>query len=205
MFSKFEWRMKMKRLLTERLGGNPAEITARDERVADGIRSALADKPGLWLAYVATKGEPNVKVAVPGVTMAFPRVHSDNVTMEFYVNDTDEPRFVKSHRLLHEPDQTDPNWKAVPRAALMDGSIRGALVPALAYSRKFQRLGRGAGFYDRYLKKNRILKIGVVFAEQLVDELPTEPHDIAVDAVITDQEVLWKSRPFKGAEGIESE
>ena len=38
----------------------------------------------------------------------------------------------------------------------------------------------------------QIFKIGVAFAEQLVDELPVEPHDIGVDAVITDRDVLWK-------------
>jgi 5,10-methenyltetrahydrofolate synthetase len=184
--------MKMKRLLTDLLLGRPDDLAARDARIADSIRQALADKPGLWLAYVATEDEPNVEVIVPGVQLAFPRVGADNRTMEFYSTDASEPTFVKSNLLLLEPDPTDPNWKIVPRSGLIDGLVRGALVPALGYSRKFQRLGRGAGFYDRYLNENRILKIGVVFAEQLVDELPTEPHDVAVDAVITDQEVLWK-------------
>jgi 5,10-methenyltetrahydrofolate synthetase len=192
VFAKFEMRMKMRSLLTALTFGNPDELAARDARIAESLRNALADKPGLWLAFVATEDEPNVEVDVPGVKLAFPLVASDNLTMDFYVSDADEPTFVKSHLLLLEPDLTDPNWKMVPRSGLMDGSVRGALVPALGYSRKFQRLGRGAGFYDRYLAENRILKIGVVFAEQLVEELPTEPHDIAVDAVITDQEVLWK-------------
>ena len=192
MFAKFEWRMKLKRLLTEKITRDPADVASRDARIAESLRAALSDKPGLWLAYVATEDEPNVEVAVPGVKLAFPRVGNDNMTMEFYTSDSDEPNFVKSNLLLLEPDPSDPDWKVVPRSALVDGTVRGALVPALGYSRQFQRLGRGAGFYDRYLNENRILKIGVVFAEQLVDELPTEPHDVAVDAVITDQAVLWK-------------
>ena len=61
------------------------------------------------------------------------------------------------------------------------------LVPGVAFSRQGARLGRGGGFYDRLLSRPdfRARRIGVCFERQLLDELPTEPHDCAVDLVIT--------------------
>lgn len=59
------------------------------------------------------------------------------------------------------------------------------VVPAVAYDRRGNRLGRGKGFYDRFLKNTRATKIGVGYEFQLVDEIPAEPHDVGVDIIIT--------------------
>ncbi|MFT3737925.1 MAG: 5-formyltetrahydrofolate cyclo-ligase [Breznakibacter sp.] len=61
-----------------------------------------------------------------------------------------------------------------------------AIVPGLAFDRHGRRLGKGGGFYDRFLPKlTNAQKIGVAFAEQMVDEIPVEPHDRSVDLVIS--------------------
>ena len=59
------------------------------------------------------------------------------------------------------------------------------VVPAVAYDRQGKRLGRGKGFYDRFLKHTKATKVGVGYEFQLIDELPSEPHDIPMDMVIT--------------------
>lgn len=60
------------------------------------------------------------------------------------------------------------------------------VVPAMAYSVKKERLGRGKGFYDRFLAKNKFLfSIGVCFEHQLFDSLPKGFFDINVDMVLT--------------------
>ena len=50
------------------------------------------------------------------------------------------------------------------------------------------RCGRGRGYYDKYLSRPDVhaVKVGVCFAHQLVGELPAEPHDVAMDYIITD-------------------
>lgn len=61
------------------------------------------------------------------------------------------------------------------------------IVPAVGFTREGARMGRGRGYYDRYLgaaEAAHIYKIGTCFACQLVDELPTEPHDVAMDRVV---------------------
>jgi 5-formyltetrahydrofolate cyclo-ligase len=69
------------------------------------------------------------------------------------------------------------------------------LVPGLAFTRLGQRLGRGGGYYDRYLASlpAKTLKIGVCFGFQIVDALPTESHDQAVAAVVTEAGFLSKT------------
>ena len=64
------------------------------------------------------------------------------------------------------------------------------IVPAVAYDRKGNRLGRGKGFYDRLLSTTKATKIGVGYEFQIVDEIPVEPHDVAMDMVISQRTVI---------------
>jgi 5-formyltetrahydrofolate cyclo-ligase len=61
------------------------------------------------------------------------------------------------------------------------------LIPALAVDRRGVRLGRGAGHYDRSLPKAgaEAALIAVVRDEELVDQLPDEPHDVRMTATLT--------------------
>lgn len=61
------------------------------------------------------------------------------------------------------------------------------LVPGLGFSRSGVRLGRGRGHYDFFLPSLRpgVPRVGVCFDLQLRDSLPTEPHDVRMDAVVT--------------------
>jgi 5-formyltetrahydrofolate cyclo-ligase len=67
------------------------------------------------------------------------------------------------------------------------GTAEVVVVPAVAVARDGVRLGRGGGFYDRALRHARpgATLVAVVFDDELVDELPAEPHDHRVHAVVT--------------------
>ncbi len=60
-------------------------------------------------------------------------------------------------------------------------------VPAVAVARNGVRLGRGGGYYDRALAHARAgaTVVALVFDDELVDDLPAEPHDRRVTAVVT--------------------
>lgn len=63
-------------------------------------------------------------------------------------------------------------------------SIDVAVVPAMAYDAEGHRLGRGRGYYDRFLAAHpHIYKIGVCFDFQQVAEVPVGVHDVSVDVV----------------------
>lgn len=67
------------------------------------------------------------------------------------------------------------------------------IIPALSLSLQGDRLGFGAGYYDRYIdkaSKKKIMKIGVCFHRDLSEYLPREPHDLALDYVITDKTII---------------
>jgi 5-formyltetrahydrofolate cyclo-ligase len=60
------------------------------------------------------------------------------------------------------------------------------VVPGVAFDRKGNRIGRGRGYYDRFLCKHlNVKRIGICFDFQLVDEVPVEDNDIKMDEVIS--------------------
>lgn len=60
------------------------------------------------------------------------------------------------------------------------------LVPGVAFTATGKRLGRGGGYYDKLLSKYPdTLKIGITFNERIMQDLPTESHDISMDYVFT--------------------
>jgi 5-formyltetrahydrofolate cyclo-ligase len=67
------------------------------------------------------------------------------------------------------------------------------LVPALAFDRSGNRLGRGKGYYDRFLAKpehEKIPRIGISWSKQIVGRVQTKFHDKAVNWICTEEEVL---------------
>ena len=60
------------------------------------------------------------------------------------------------------------------------------VVPGVAFDRQGNRLGRGKGYYDRFLCQHmEVKRIGICFDFQCVDTIPTEPFDIRMDEIIT--------------------
>lgn len=70
------------------------------------------------------------------------------------------------------------------------------IVPAVALDMHRNRLGRGKGFYDRLLSSTSCPTIGVACDFQLVDEVPTEPHDRPLDCVVTSDGVIAEDIEF---------
>ena len=68
------------------------------------------------------------------------------------------------------------------------------LIPGLAIDHAGNRIGYGAGHYDRFLSRNRSadsLLVAVVFDGQIHEALPAEEHDIRMDAVVTESGWTW--------------
>lgn len=68
------------------------------------------------------------------------------------------------------------------------------LVPALAFGREGSRLGRGGGYYDRWLADSDAFSIGLCYTQFLFDALPKQPHDIPVRAICTQEGMMWIER-----------
>lgn len=86
---------------------------------------------------------------------------------------------------IEEPDGDD----------LSDASqMEMIIVPAVAYDRRGNRIGRGRGYYDRLLSNTRALKVGVAYDFQLFDALEPDPFDVPVDIVITESAIIYRHR-----------
>ncbi|MFZ5353176.1 MAG: 5-formyltetrahydrofolate cyclo-ligase [Bacillota bacterium] len=70
--------------------------------------------------------------------------------------------------------------------------IDAAVVPGVAFDPKGSRLGFGAGYYDKYFSalERQIPKIALAFSFQLIDHIEYEAHDIAMDYIITEKEII---------------
>jgi len=80
-----------------------------------------------------------------------------------------------------------------PNTKQYKGSIDIVIVPGLAFSRSCYRLGRGEGYYDRFLKQRsmrKTLKIALGYSDQVLATLPIQKHDQPMDMVITEDEVI---------------
>lgn len=78
----------------------------------------------------------------------------------------------------------EPRYDKSKQKQLADLDL--VIVPGIAFDKKNNRLGRGAGFYDRFLRDlpPETSTIGLAFDFQIVDSLPQDTHDIAVSRVI---------------------
>jgi 5-formyltetrahydrofolate cyclo-ligase len=170
------------RLLTKR---RTLSAAVRASAAASVQASTLAlirrEQPTVCAAYVPVGSEPggtDLPAALAPVTrLLLPRLLPDlDLAWAFY-----DGTLVEGPRGLREPVGSQ-------------GDIRDAgllIVPALAVSRSGLRLGRGGGSYDRALARaSSALAVALLHDGELLDDVPAEPHDRPVHAVITPAEGL---------------
>jgi 5-formyltetrahydrofolate cyclo-ligase len=65
------------------------------------------------------------------------------------------------------------------------------VVPGLGFDSEGNRLGRGRGFYDRFLSHRDLhaVRCGLALEEQFVEHVPHDPHDVCLDMLVTDADV----------------
>lgn len=124
----------------------------------------LSDEPQIW---------PLIEALAEQCEVLLPRVEGD--IMNFY-SCRGNAMHVGAFGIM-EPQGVCP---------VGAGEIDAMLVPGVAFTANGARMGRGKGFYDKYMSQSgfRAFKIGVCYSEQLVPEIPLEPHDVRMDVVL---------------------
>lgn len=118
------------------------------------------------------------RLAETGARLALPAAEAPDAALTF--------------RLWSPGDPLAPDGMGVPSPTLAAPAIRPQLVvaPLLAFDRRGGRLGQGGGHYDRTLQKLRaaapVFILGLAYAGQEVAEIPMEPHDERLDAILTE-------------------
>jgi 5-formyltetrahydrofolate cyclo-ligase len=130
------------------------------------------------MAFVGGKGEPDTeslfaRVAAESKTLVLPSVEGGRVV----------PRLVGAGLVPGAFSVPEPQGEPISPIGLDL-----VIVPGLAFTRDGRRLGQGGGHYDRLLAElpASCPTVGVCFAEQIVDDLPEEPHDRKVGLVLSD-------------------
>jgi len=115
---------------------------------------------------------------LPDHHIAYPLCLSDGI-MDFYTVTDTSCQFSLSNYGIREPIKSLTSLVSKQDIALV-------IVPAFAFTSRGSRLGKGGGFYDRYLQNisSSTQLIGACLSVQLVEHIPTESHDIPVHSVI---------------------
>ena len=151
---------------------------------SESIRTSIPSLPR-WqeaqvvAAFAALNGEPDLKPFdwCGSKTVLLPRVNGETLVFHAVKNPAQLKRGAFG---VLEPD---PEQCAVADPA----TAKLIFVPGLAFTADGHRLGRGRGYYDRLLATlpTEILRVGVCFPDQIMADLPREPHDEQVDIVLS--------------------
>ncbi len=165
---------------------SPDERHRQSDTVCDRLRDVSAVKSGTTvLVYFALPFEVNIDSLIQnwlvnGVVVAAPRVDWSGATMTAARLTNLSTGLISGRHGTREPSG----------AQLVDPEqIDLAVIPGLAFDAEGGRLGRGGGFYDRFLAELRRVSdaslVGVAFDEQIVPRIPMEEHDVPVQTVVT--------------------
>lgn len=166
----------------------PQQLEELSLPVIQRLRSRLADNQVVF-AYYSLPDEVCTRQLVDdllaeGKTVLLPKVVSEEA-MEWCIYKGPQDLQEGSFRIM-EPAENHGDRSLDSTLQRADqGTVAVILVPGMAFDAKGHRLGRGRGYYDRFLAAYpHIYKIGVCFDFQKVEEVPTDDFDIAVDEVI---------------------
>jgi 5-formyltetrahydrofolate cyclo-ligase len=157
--------------ITARIVALPSFAAARTVLLTLSFRSEWDTLPLIGIALAAGKN-----VAAPRVNRA--------------------TRMLELHALVDPPRDLVVGAYGIPEPspgaeAVAPESIDWVLVPGVAFDQAGRRLGYGGGYYDRLLPLlDRASRVAGAFDVQLVDRVPSAPHDIRVGVIVTESRTL---------------
>ena len=181
-----ENKKEIRRIVRQRINDISAECRTS---AAEAIFATIANHPRFIEAqcialFVSMHDEVSTDIALQewrdmGKQIVVPRIEGD--IMRFY--DYDPEHMTTGAFGITEPTST---------VEILPDAIDLMIVPARAFTPEGVRMGRGGGFYDKYMSQPafRAYKIGIAFDCQIFDSLPHDTHDIAVDCVVSETQQL---------------
>ena len=154
------------------------------------LKSAEWKKSSTLLAYLSFGKEISLDLLIQeslsaGKTVAVPLIESRTEMTFREISRWASEGFSLNRWGIREPEQGTP--LVVPQETCL------ILVPGLGFSMDGRRMGRGGGFYDRYLSAADLSDshlMGICCEAGLSDDIPTDPHDIPVHSICTEIRVI---------------
>ena len=174
--------LKRKKLFNNKLNFN-------FEKIVNLINKNFKFKKISVAGYYPVNYEVNIlgfltKLHKKGVTISLP-VIKKNYKMTFKKWGPNQSLFLNKYGI---PEPINTNKTIMPDIIL---------VPLVAYDQKLNRLGYGAGYYDRVLKKlsmhKKIITIGIGFSFQKCMNIPVDKNDYVLDYILNEKKIIYKN------------
>lgn len=178
---KQEMRATMKQTL-RRLG--PVERVEKSKAIMERIRNHQAFRDAkVVMFYYPIQNEPDLRPLIDECkhekTVILPVAHRKEIEMRIY---TDKAHMRVGHFGVPEPT-----------GEIFVGNPDLIIVPGIAFDKDLNRLGRGGGYYDRFLKRfAQATKFAVAYDFQIVKRVPSASFDFRMDGIFTDSSVITK-------------
>lgn len=192
-------KAELRKIMRGRLKALSKEAREKlDQRLCERVLVLPETADAEWIyGYMALSWEPGTKKLLErlletGKRVALPRV--SGADMDFYEIRTLSDLKEGAWHILEPGEHCQ-------KAACGDAFM---LVPGMAFTEGGDRLGKGGGYYDRFLMKEPEHRTAALSYEfQLVDELPSEKHDRKVDIIVT-PEYIFRRNWLAGKGGKEN-
>ena len=186
-----------KRELRDRLIKERLALDAEVRRACSGVISEKLAQSGAFaaagtvMAYLPVRGEVDLSALIAhalyeGKRLCAPVCRDAGNEM--------------SAAELRSAEETVSGRFGIPRPAggriVSPEEIDLVIVPGSVFGRNFHRIGYGMGFYDRFLRKTRAVKIGVCYNFCLINEIIPNEFDVKMDIIITETEVLYENTVY---------
>ena len=200
-------KKELRKYIKGKLEENKAKFAIESQTVCEKLLADNAFKEAsVVLAYMPLPDEVDVIPVIRGALragkkVAIPRVieetHDINCTQNagkmlfYYLDDASD---IISQTKEGYCGIAEPSEKSRQFSSDDDFDTVFVFVPGRAFTKNGARLGRGKGFYDRFLSQltkecdasgKKVYTIGVCFSCQVVDSVPTEQNDISVDRIVS--------------------
>mgnify|MGYP001188473329 CR=1 FL=1 len=172
---------------TERAALSQADRSAKNNSIANQLETlAPFQTAQTILFYVSTDEEVDthhlIQKHLPQKTIIVPTVDPKTNHLELFHLKKWEDLSQGHYGILEIHDNK--------RLACHPNHIDLIIVPGIAFDKNGHRIGYGKGYYDRLLKNHPATTIGLAYELQITEKLPTDPHDIPVQMIVTENQII---------------
>jgi 5-formyltetrahydrofolate cyclo-ligase len=189
-------KSQLRTALLKKRDAIPAEVRrAKDRLIRDRLLSLDEIKGANLIFFFASFRsevdtlEPMRSLLAEGRRVVLPKVARENHLLLLYeVKGLEE--LVPGYMGIPEPSVL------TEERAVAVNEIKAVVIPGAGFDREGNRIGYGGGYYDRLLSSlgRNVPVIAPAYEEQVVDSVPSEPHDIKVSMIVTDRRVIQCAR-----------
>ncbi len=178
-----------KSILAVRRGMTLEEVASGSDHIADHLCSwPVYQNAKKIMLYLAMPDEPHLERIIAHAlaadkTVCVPHMRETRGLMDAAIISNLDDLVVGQFNLL----VPNPNTLRLLEPSELDLII----VPGVAFAKDGRRLGMGAGYYDRFVPKaNNAELIGAAWSAQILDSVPTDPHDRLVNYLLTENGIF---------------